>query len=127
MTPPRFLPILALALTVASAATRAATADPPGAAVDAVVNVDVIPGDQKTGAALLTGFARRAARDPAVGSVRLIGLSAAPNHFILEEGFADRAAYQLFVAEPYVRAFRADLAPHLGSPWDERLGSAVAP
>ena len=96
-------------------------------AVHAVVYIDLVPSEQATGSAILAGYARRARQDPELSSVMLIELSSIPNHFILHEAFVSEAAYQRFTRQAYVRDFRAALYPHLGSPWDERLGSVFAP
>ncbi len=112
---------LAAAVCLATGATAASSEQ----AIHAVVFVDVIPNDKEAGSALLTAFARRARQDRDLRSIVLIEQDAIPNHFILEESFPDRAAYNRFAREDYVRSFRAALFPHLGSPWDERLGIAM--
>ena len=90
----------------------------------AIVFIDVIPPDKAIGLATLAGYVRRARQEPGVQSIIIIQQAAIPNHFILEEAFQDEAAYQRFSSAAWVRAFRAALFPHLGSPWDERLGIA---
>ena len=85
----------------------------------------MIPSDQQAGTAILADFVRRAGQDSDVRSIVLVEQADIPNHFILAESFPSRAAYDRFAREDYVRAFRAALFPHLGSPWDERLGTPV--
>lgn len=125
-------------LTVALAALMAsgmgaAIAQPGGRpaaaherAVHAIVYIDLIPSEKTAGSVLLAGYARRARRDAALQSATLIKQASIPNHFILDEAFASEAAYQRFTRQAYVRSFRTALYPHLGSPWDERLGVAVS-
>lgn len=121
------LPLAATAACLAAAASGAAPTAPalPDRAVDAIVFIDVIPSDKQAGTKILTDYARRAQEDPSVGSVVLIEQADIPNHFVLEESFPSGSAYARFARKDYVRAFRAALFPHLGSPWDERLGVAV--
>ena len=121
----RPLPILAAAIACVVSSADRSPAAAPDAMVHTVVLVDVVPSDQAAGLALLTGYVAGARQDANVGSVTLIRQDGIPNHFILEEVFASAAAYDRFVAEDRVRAFRAALFPHLGSPWDERRGAAL--
>ena len=116
--------ILAVAVGSVAAFASQGSAAVPAQALHAVVLVDVIPPDQAIGSTALADYARRARREPGVRSVVLIQQASVPNHFILEETFQDQAAYKRFSSAAWVRAFRAALFPHLGSPWDERLGVA---
>ena len=111
---------------VATGLTGPAAATLTDRGVHAVVFIDLIPSDKQLGMAILTDYVRRARQDRTLGSVVLIEQADIPNHFILEESFASPSAYAGFAREDYVRAFRAALFPHLGSPWDERLGVAVS-
>lgn len=115
---------LAAVLALAAAPVPVSAQEAP---VHAVVLVDVIPPDMAAGLALLTDYVRRARRDPDLSSVTLIQQFGIPNHFMLEEVFAGEAARRRFLQKPYVRDFRSALFPHLGSPWDERLGAVVSP
>ena len=122
----RRLSLLATLLAGWRACLVPAGAYPAGApddGVSAVVLVDVLPTDRAAGRAMLTGYVADARQDPNVRSVTLLQQDSIPNHFILVESFPSRAAYDRFVAEDRVRAFRAALFPHLGSPWDERRGA----
>ncbi|MEE7441913.1 putative quinol monooxygenase [Methylobacterium oryzae] len=109
-------------VTVAAALVVA----PPAMAdevVHAVVNIDLMPSDQAAGTKILTEYVQRARQDPNVLSVALIQQDGTSNHFILLETFVNRTAYDVHVQSDHVRSFRAALYPHLGSPWDERLGN----
>ncbi|WP_407674718.1 putative quinol monooxygenase [Novosphingobium terrae] len=90
--------------------------------VHTIVNVDVMPSHEAEGAQILKAYAAQARHDPAVRSVMLIRQLAPTNHFILDTSFADEATYRRFVESEAFRAFRSQLYPHLGSPWDERIG-----
>jgi quinol monooxygenase YgiN len=85
------------------------------------VNVDVMPDHLSEGTATLRDYLRKANNDPDLADVRLRQQIGAPNHFILDQTMADKAAYDRHVQAGYVRKFRDELQPHLGSPWDERL------
>jgi quinol monooxygenase YgiN len=116
------LRILASAAALALAATVARADD----AIHRIVNVDLMPSDQTVGTQILTGYAHRARSDPDVLSVTLVQQFGLSNHFILVEAFASKAAYERYLEADYVRSFRSALYPHLGSPWDERLGNDIA-
>ncbi|MGL4301887.1 MAG: putative quinol monooxygenase [Sphingomonas sp.] len=113
--------------TVASATIAPSAAGLPEKPVRAVVLIDVIPSDQDEGLAALKDFVRRARQDKDVTSIDLIQQATFTNHFMLEEVFPSQSAYRSFLSKDYVRAFRAALFPHLGSPWDERPGQEVTP
>lgn len=116
------VPSLLLAATLASGSSAAV----PAGAVHAVIFVDLIPSERAAGSALLQRYVRLARQDPAVRSVVLIEQTSIPNHYILEATFEDAPSYRRFSGASWVRTFRAALFPHLGSPWDERLGFETA-
>ncbi|MDE1180964.1 antibiotic biosynthesis monooxygenase [Paraburkholderia sp.] len=91
----------------------------------AVVHVDIEPPQVKVALPLLASYAKHAAHDPAVLHIEILQQSGATNHFTLVEVMRSPAAYRQFVDEPYVRQMRTALQPLLGSPFDERLHSAV--
>ena len=108
------------------AAIGPARATANDSAIEIIVNVDVT--DEVQGTRLLTDFVRQVKLDRAAISIRLISQGPqAPNHFILVETFASQAAYDRFVQSSPVRTFRSSLYPHLGSPWDERIGHDITP
>jgi quinol monooxygenase YgiN len=117
-------PVLA---SLAATALAATPSSPAPAGPHIIVNVDVMPTELVAGRQALTEFVSKARKDRAMKSIVLIEQSATPNHFIIDESFASRAAYAQFVQSAYVRAFRASLFPLLGSPWDERAGDDLAP
>ena len=104
-----------------------ASAAPGEDSIHAIVNVDIMPDDQAVGTRLLVDYVHRARRDRDVLTITLIQQSGSTNHFIIDETFASKAAYDRGRRAEYVRSFRAMLYPHLGSPWDERLGTDLTP
>ncbi|OUJ11066.1 putative quinol monooxygenase [Acetobacter sp. DsW_063] len=101
-----------------------ALAAPTTGAFHSIVNVDLMPSDQVEGEKLLANYRDQVKNDPNVQSIDLIQQAGdASNHFILTETFASETAYRRFIQSEAVRRFRTALYPHLGSPWDERLGS----
>lgn len=90
----------------------------------AIVNVDLMPSDQVEGKKILLNYRDEVRQNPNVRSISLIQQKDnASNHFILMETFVSEAGYRRFIESDTVRRFRTALYPHLGSPWDERLGS----
>ena len=118
---------LLAAVTLAAGVAMPVVAGAQEQAVHAIVFIDVIPGEQFAGSALLADYVRRARGDADLLAVTLIEQSSITNHFILEETFTSEAARQRFTQQAYVRDFRSALHPHLGSPWDERLGTVFPP
>lgn len=114
----KYLYLVSMAITVP------ALAAPTTGAFHSIVNVDLMPSDQVEGEKLLVNYRDQLKNDPNVQSIALIQQAGdASNHFILTETFASETAYRRFIESEAVRRFRAALYPHLGSPWDERLGS----
>ncbi|WP_299105271.1 hypothetical protein [uncultured Bradyrhizobium sp.] len=112
--------LLIVAVLFASTPVSGATADGP---VHSIVNVDVKPTHHAIGSHILTDYVRRARQDPAVVSISLVQQSGSDNHFIVDATFASKTSHDRFTEETYVLGFRDALYPHLGSPWDERLGT----
>ena len=113
--------VLALAVTAACASpAHAQTAEQP---VHAIVNVELIPADMDADSRMLVERMRQVRRDPALSTATLIRQDGASNYFIIDVTFASAVAYKTFVQSPATRSLRNALYPHLGNPWDERLGS----
>jgi len=118
----------ALSLSVWSLQAHAAmtsTAKPSNAAIYAVVHIDVEPKDMKAAIPLLTSYAQRAVLDPGLQHIDILQQENGGNHFTLLENFRSQAAYDTFVSKAYVKQMRASIQPMLGSPFDERLHSAI--
>ena len=117
---------MAVALAICAGAVPVA-ASAPARTIQAIVYVDLIPTHQAAGSSLLASYVQRARRDPEVNSIALIEQSRIPNHYIVAESFVGEENYARFRRQAYVRDFRSALYPHLGSPWDERLGTEIVP
>jgi quinol monooxygenase YgiN len=107
--------------------TMAASFPAVAAPINSSVNIDVRPDHLAEGLEVVKDYLRKAKDDPDLTNVRLEQQLDPPNHFILTQTMADRAVYDKHVQADYVRKFREDLYPHLGSPWDERLFHDVSP
>jgi quinol monooxygenase YgiN len=117
------------AILVAAFLLGTAAAPFPSAAqsINSLVNVDVRPDHVSEGTNVLRDYLGKAKSDPDLTGVRLEQQIGALNHFVLNQTMADKAAYDRHVQATYVRKFREDLYPHLGSPWDERLFQDMKP
>ena|SRR5579871_4558300 len=120
------MPVRLFVLGVALLSTAVAAA-PADGNVHAIINIDVIPDDEAVGTQILSDYVREARHGSGVLSIHLIQQTSGSNHFILSEVFANQAAYEQWIQSPAVRKFRDALYPHLGSPWDERLGYELIP
>lgn len=121
-----FLKLLTFGIVASLVTASMASAAPAEMPVHVIVHIDIMPDHRAAGASLLENYAQQARAARGVQALALIrngGPDA--NHFILDETFADDAAYRQFVQADFVRHFRASLYPHLGSPWDERVGTEV--
>ena len=97
-------------------------AEPP---VHVVTYVDVYPNFAADTAKLLQHFAADNRKD--AGFVRFEALRdvARANHFAIVEVWQSKQAYEAHLALPHSKAFRDQLQPGLGSPFDERLYNAL--
>jgi quinol monooxygenase YgiN len=90
-----------------------------------VTYVDVYPNFAAEAATLLSQMAADSRKEP--GSVRFDVLrdTSRSNHFAIVEVWQTRQAFDAHTAAAHLRAVRERLQPSLGSPYDERLYSAV--
>jgi quinol monooxygenase YgiN len=109
--------LVAAVLLGTVSASFPSTAEP----IHSSVNIDVRPDHLADGMKVLQDYLREAKRDTDLTDIRLEQQLGLPNHFILNQSMADKATYDRHVQADYVRKFRDELYPHLGSPWDERL------
>ncbi len=96
-------------------------------ALHSIVNVDLPLSEAAAGEQILLRYIRLVRKFPGARSAQLIQQSAEPNHFIIDEVFDSSAAYEAFIGSSGAKALRNELYPHLGSPWDERIGREVKP
>jgi quinol monooxygenase YgiN len=121
----------ALLLTVAGslAGPPVLLAGPPVSAgsfmeIAVVTHVDINPVDGQPPAAavqLLEQFVLDSRNDPGVESFILITQTPTTNHFQLIEAFQNSQSFDAHVSAAHTVAFRNDLQPFLGAPYDERL------
>lgn len=97
----------------------AQTQQPGGPAVYTVTHVDLMP-DKTAAIPTLEAYVAQERRDAGVAHVELLQSDEAPNHFTLIETFRSRAAYDSHAEAAYTRRYRAQIAPALGSPYDEK-------
>jgi quinol monooxygenase YgiN len=115
---------LYLGLSVAAllaAPARSQTAAP----IVVVAHVDVIPDSLAHGLATLRTYAADARHDPGARRIDLLQQVDRPNHFTIVEEWASQTAYNSHVALGHTRQFRTTIQPMLGSPFDERVHTAI--
>lgn len=119
----RMSPPIALALIGAAALARfvAGGAPPADESIVVVIHVDALPPSTAAGRDLLKRYAEAARKDPGATRVEVFEELARPNHSTIVATWASRRAYDDHLAADHTRAFRAELQPMLGSPFDERL------
>jgi len=93
--------------------------------VHVVTYVDVYPNFAADTAKLLQQFAADNRKD--AGFVRFEALRdvARANHFAIVEVWQNQKAYEAHLTAPHSKAFREQLQMGLGSPFDERLYTAL--
>ena len=106
-------------------ALAAAQQKGPAPQLHVVTYVDVYPNFAAEAATLLAQMAADSRKEP--GSVRFDVLrdTSRSNHFAIVEVWQTRQAFDAHTAAAHLRAVREKLQPSLGSPYDERLYSAV--
>lgn len=97
----------------------------PANAIFAVTHVDVMPDFAEDAAAMLKDLGEQAMKEKDTLLFIVTKQAGRPNHFTIEEGFANRAAYETHEAAAAPRAFRERLTPMLGALYDQRLYRAI--
>ncbi len=98
----------------------------PGLPVYVTVHVDVTAEHTAQALPAIWAYVEAAQREP--GAVRLEAVEELrPNHFDLIEVWRDQAAYQAHAASPATIRFLDAIAPWRASPFEERLGTSIAP
>jgi quinol monooxygenase YgiN len=90
-----------------------------------ITHVDVVPQFTAPGIKLLWRYREDSLKDEGAQRIDVLQQIGRPNHFTLVEQWASQQAYDKHVSAPHTRQFRADLAPMLGAPFDERPHSVV--
>jgi quinol monooxygenase YgiN len=99
--------------------------DAQDAAIYVVTHIDLMPNFIAEGTPLLKQFAADSRNDK--GSVRfeLLGEPTRKNHFTVVSVWENQAAFEAHLEAEHTRKFREKLQPMLGSPFDERLHTAL--
>ncbi len=109
------------------ASSQALTRTPdPSLPVYVAAHVDVSDEHTAQAMAAIRAYVEAARREP--GAVRLEAVEELrPNHFDLLEVWRDQPAYQAHAASPATIRFHDAIAPWRASPFEERLGTPIAP
>jgi quinol monooxygenase YgiN len=113
-----------LPLTVAACLMGAPAHADGFAQVVVVTHVDIDPQFVPQAEPLLVTFVEQSRNDPGVITFILITQEGTTNHFQLIEVFRDMRAFDAHVSAAHTIAFRTDLQPFIGAPYDERLYTA---
>jgi quinol monooxygenase YgiN len=119
----RLFPYVGLCIAALIAAPARCQTTAPVVVV--VVHVDVIPDSLRAGLACLRTYAADARQDPGARRIQLLQQIDRPNHFTIVEEWASQAAYNSHIGLAQTRHFRDAIQPMLGSPFDERVHTAV--
>ena len=124
----RFLVVLALVLVALSGPTVAqqqpgivASPPPDAAPFHVVIHVDFVPRRSAEGMAALAQYAADSRKDDGAGRIEILQELAQPNHFIIEEVWRNRAAYDAHISATHTVMWRTTLQPLMGSPFDVRV------
>jgi quinol monooxygenase YgiN len=117
--------VLVLSLVVRSTWPIAARGDEPDESICVVTHVDVIPPKTAEGRQLLQEFATATRKDAGAVRIEVFEDLSRPNHSTVVEVWKSRKSYENHLAADHVKAYRAQLQPMLGSPFDERLHRQV--
>jgi quinol monooxygenase YgiN len=121
----RFLWLLGLTASLAAgpAGAQQAVPSPPldAAPLNVVVHVDFVPRRAAEGLVALQQYAADSRRDDGISRIDVLQELAQPNHFIIEEVWRNRAAFDAHLGAPHTRTFREAVQPLIGAPFDERL------
>jgi quinol monooxygenase YgiN len=124
----RFVSLLALVLCAvaipAGAQQAAPTAPPPppdASPLNVVMHVDFVPRRAPDGLAALRQYEADSRKDDGASRIDVLEELAQPNHFIIEEVWRNRAAWEAHLGAAHTKAFRETIQPLIGSPFDVRL------
>jgi quinol monooxygenase YgiN len=108
----------------AAAQQAAPTAPPPppdASPFNVVMHVDFVPRRAAEGLVALHQYEVDSRKDDGNSRVEVLQELAQPNHFIIEEVWRNRAAFDAHLGAPHTRAFRDTIQALIGSPFDVRL------
>jgi quinol monooxygenase YgiN len=92
-----------------------------------VTIIDVIPSPTGLDAvdALLRKFASDSRKERGCTRLEVVRQQDRPNHYMILSVWKSQADFDAHTAAEHTRAFRRDIQPSLGSPFDERLHEAL--
>jgi quinol monooxygenase YgiN len=128
----RFVIGLALVLVTSTGPTVAqqqpgivASPPPDASPFNVVIHVDFVPRRSAEGMAALQQYVADSRKDDGAAQVQVLQELAQPNHFIIEEVWRNRAAYDAHIGAAHTVAWRATIQPLMGSPFDVRMARLV--
>lgn len=89
--------------------------------IHVLTHVDLIPPNTDAGLAAIQGYVKALRADPAVVSVEILQQLFRKNHVELSIVFTSQEAYEQNLGAPATLAFRQELHPLIGAPFDDRL------
>ena len=90
-----------------------------------VTYIDVTPNWVPDTTKLLNQFAADSRKDPGCVRVEILQQDGRPNHLVILEVWQSRKAFEDHSALEHTKQFREKLFPMLGSPYDQRLHTAL--
>jgi quinol monooxygenase YgiN len=125
----RFLSLCAFAASLVAVNPAAAqqavpTAPPPppdASPFNVVMHIDFVPRRAPEGLIALHQYELDSRKDDGNARVEVLQELAQPNHFIVEEVWRNRAAFDAHLGAPHTRSFRDAIQGLIGSPFDVRL------
>jgi hypothetical protein len=89
--------------------------------IHVLTHVDLIPPHADAGRVAIEAYAAELRADPSVLDVQILQQVYRKNHIELAQVFTSLKAYEANQGAPYTLAFRQELHPLLGAPFDDRL------
>lgn len=89
--------------------------------IHVLTHVDLIPPNTEAGLAAIGRYARRLRAAPEVVDVQVLQQLFRKNHIELAIVFTSQEAYEANLGAPHTLAFREELHPLIGAPFDDRL------
>jgi quinol monooxygenase YgiN len=86
-----------------------------------VMHIDFVPRRAPEGLIALHQYELDSRKDDGNARVEVLQELAQPNHFIVEEVWRNRAAFDAHLGAPHTRSFRDAIQGLIGSPFDVRL------
>ncbi len=123
----RIIPVVVLALALASQAVvpqaraQAGAAKDSGKPVYIVTYIDVTPANVPETSRQLQQLQTDSLKDRGAIRFEILQQDGRPNHLVILEAWQTRQLFEAHNTQAHTRLFREKLFPMLGSPYDERL------